>query len=241
MTRSPRRSVGTNSPTSSWPTRRSCHQRAASSPTSAFSIQAKRSEVLFVDYMAEHLTPTGRAGIIVLRESSSRARPPTWSCGNRSSRIPRRRRFPSGRMLQSYSGVKTSILILDKSLAREATPSPSSKWRTTASVSAPSGAPSRRMISPPPPPSWKLISTLRILGARSCHPERPLSSSEIQDRREWRLQPQRRAVSGRRGCFFGSMAIGSSWNTIPAHQRRDSIEGERCFWCGTIPWYRRRI
>src|SRR3989344_2311816 len=34
-------------------------------PHKRFSIQAKRSEVLFVDYMAEHLTPTGRAGIIV--------------------------------------------------------------------------------------------------------------------------------------------------------------------------------
>ena len=34
-------------------------------PHKRFSIQAKRSEVLFVDYMAEHLTPAGRAGIIV--------------------------------------------------------------------------------------------------------------------------------------------------------------------------------
>ena len=33
-------------------------------PHKRFSIQAKRSEVLFVDYMAEHLTPTGRAAII---------------------------------------------------------------------------------------------------------------------------------------------------------------------------------
>ena len=28
-------------------------------------MQSKRSEVLFVDYMAEHLTSSGRAGIIV--------------------------------------------------------------------------------------------------------------------------------------------------------------------------------
>ena len=34
-------------------------------PHKRFSIQAKRSEVLFVDYMAEHLTPKGRAAIIV--------------------------------------------------------------------------------------------------------------------------------------------------------------------------------
>ena len=34
-------------------------------PHSRFSVKSKRSEVLFVDYMAEHLTPAGRAGIIV--------------------------------------------------------------------------------------------------------------------------------------------------------------------------------
>ena len=34
-------------------------------PHNRFSVQSKRSEVLFVDYMAEHLTPDGRAGIIV--------------------------------------------------------------------------------------------------------------------------------------------------------------------------------
>ena len=34
-------------------------------PHNRFSVQSKRSEVLFVDYMAEHLMPSGRAGIIV--------------------------------------------------------------------------------------------------------------------------------------------------------------------------------
>jgi len=34
-------------------------------PHNRFSVKSKRSEVLFVDYMAEHLTPNGRAGIIV--------------------------------------------------------------------------------------------------------------------------------------------------------------------------------
>ncbi|RWP02989.1 MAG: restriction endonuclease subunit M/S [Mesorhizobium sp.] len=34
-------------------------------PHNRFSVQSKRSEVLFVDYIAEHLTPSGRAGIIV--------------------------------------------------------------------------------------------------------------------------------------------------------------------------------
>lgn len=34
-------------------------------PHNCFSVQSKRSEVLFVDNMAEHLTPQSRAGIIV--------------------------------------------------------------------------------------------------------------------------------------------------------------------------------
>ena len=34
-------------------------------PHKRFSVQASRSEVLFVDYMAEHLTATGRAAIVV--------------------------------------------------------------------------------------------------------------------------------------------------------------------------------
>ena len=34
-------------------------------PHNRFSIKAKRSEVLFVDYIAEHLNPNGRAGVIV--------------------------------------------------------------------------------------------------------------------------------------------------------------------------------
>ncbi len=49
-------------------------------PHNRFSVQSKRSEVLFVDYMAEHLTPNGRAGIIVPEGSSSRARQPMCNC-----------------------------------------------------------------------------------------------------------------------------------------------------------------
>ena len=34
-------------------------------PHKRFSVQANRSEVLFVDYIAEHLSVHGRAGVIV--------------------------------------------------------------------------------------------------------------------------------------------------------------------------------
>ncbi|MHB1799213.1 MAG: N-6 DNA methylase [Vulcanimicrobiaceae bacterium] len=89
-------------------------------PHKRFSIQAKRSEVLFVDYMAEHLTPNGRAGIIV----------PEGIIFQSQTAYTQLRKLlveqylvavvslPAG-VFQPYSGVKTSILILDKSLAKQ--------------------------------------------------------------------------------------------------------------------------
>jgi type I restriction enzyme M protein len=90
-------------------------------PHNRFSVQSKRSEVLFVDYMAEHLTPGGRAGIIV----------PEGIIFQSQTAYQQLRKtlveeylvavvsLPAG-VFNPYSGVKTSILILDKSLARKA-------------------------------------------------------------------------------------------------------------------------
>jgi type I restriction enzyme M protein len=89
-------------------------------PHRRFSIQAKRSEVLFVDYIAEHLTPEGRAGIIV---------PEGIIFQSQSAYADLRKllvesalvaviSLPAG-VFNPYSSVKTSILILDKSLARK--------------------------------------------------------------------------------------------------------------------------
>ena len=89
-------------------------------PHNRFSVQSKRSEVLFVDYMAEHLTPTGRAGIIV----------PEGIIFQSQNAYKQLRKMlvedylvavvslPTG-VFNPYSGVKTSILILDKALARK--------------------------------------------------------------------------------------------------------------------------
>ena len=90
-------------------------------PHNRFSVQSKRSEVLFVDYMAEHLTPNGRAGIIV---------PEGIIFQSQTAYVQLRKMLvedylvavvslPAG-VFNPYSGVKTSILILDKSLAKQA-------------------------------------------------------------------------------------------------------------------------
>ena len=87
-------------------------------PHNRFSVQARRSEVLFVDYMAEHLTPEGRAGIIV---------PEGVIFQSQKAHTQLRKMLvedylvavvslPAG-VFKPYSGVKTSILILDRALA----------------------------------------------------------------------------------------------------------------------------
>ncbi len=89
-------------------------------PHRRFSIQAKRSEVLFVDYMAEHLTPTGRAGIIVpegIIFQSQTAYKELRKMLVETSLVAVIS-LPAG-CFNPYSGVKTSILLLDKSLARQ--------------------------------------------------------------------------------------------------------------------------
>ena len=88
-------------------------------PHSRFSVQSRRSEVLFVDYMAEHLTPTGRAGIIVpegviFQSQKAHTRLRQMLVEDFLVAVVS---LPAG-VFQPYSGVKTSILILDRDLAR---------------------------------------------------------------------------------------------------------------------------
>ena len=88
-------------------------------PHRRFSVPSKRSEVLFVDYMAEHLTPTGRAGIIVpegiiFQSQSAHKQLRKMLVENYLVAVIS---LPAG-VFQPYSGVKTSILILDKVLAK---------------------------------------------------------------------------------------------------------------------------
>jgi len=89
-------------------------------PHNRFSVQSKRSEVLFVDYMAEHLMPTGRAGIIVpegviFQSQNAYKDLRKMLVENYLVAVVS---LPAG-VFQPYSGVKTSILILDKTLARK--------------------------------------------------------------------------------------------------------------------------
>lgn len=89
-------------------------------PHSKFSIQSSRSEVLFVDYIMNHLRPKGRAGIIVPEGI-------IFQSGSAHKQLRKNLiedglyaviSLPSG-VFQPYSGVKTSILLFDNGLAKQ--------------------------------------------------------------------------------------------------------------------------
>lgn len=91
-------------------------------PHKKFAMQANRSEVLFVDYIMEHINPTtGRAAVIVpegiifqnataYKELRKLLVDKNYLLGIVS--------LPAGIFLP-YSGVKTSILLLDKTLSKK--------------------------------------------------------------------------------------------------------------------------
>jgi type I restriction enzyme M protein len=88
-------------------------------PHKKFGISANRAEVLFVDYIASHLKPTGRAGIIVPEGV-------IFQSGKAYKELRKNLvenylyavvSLPSG-VFNPYAGVKTSVLLLDKELAK---------------------------------------------------------------------------------------------------------------------------
>lgn len=88
-------------------------------PHTRFQVQSKRSEVLFVDYIAEHLTPNGRAAIVVpegiiFQSQSAYVALRKMLVENHLAAVIS---LPAG-VFNPYSGVKTSILILDRAVAK---------------------------------------------------------------------------------------------------------------------------
>ena len=89
-------------------------------PHKKFTVSSNRSEVLFVDYIAEHLNPNGRAGIIVPEGI-------VFQGGRAYSDLRKLLvdnylwaviSLPAG-VFNPYSAVKTSILLLDKAINKK--------------------------------------------------------------------------------------------------------------------------
>ena len=90
-------------------------------PHKRFSVTSNRSEVLFVDYMAEHLTTNGRAAIVVPEGvifQSGTAYKNLRKMLVDENYLVGVISLPAG-VFNPYSGVKTSILWLDKALAKK--------------------------------------------------------------------------------------------------------------------------
>jgi type I restriction enzyme M protein len=89
-------------------------------PHRRFSIQSKRSEVLFLDYFIEHLTPSGKAGVIVpegihfvAQSSYTKLRRTLLQNSLLLADIT----LPHG-VFKPYASVKTHILIIDPKISR---------------------------------------------------------------------------------------------------------------------------
>lgn len=89
-------------------------------PHKRFTIASNRSEVLFVDYIAEHLNPKGKAGIIVPEGI-------IFQSGKAYKELRKMLvdkylyavvSLPAG-VFNPYSGVKTSILLMDREIAKK--------------------------------------------------------------------------------------------------------------------------
>jgi len=89
-------------------------------PHKRFSVDSNRAEVLFVDYISEHLNNDGRAGIIVpegiiFQSGTSYKQLRKMLVDNSLYAVVS---LPAG-VFNPYSGVKTSVLLLDKKLAKK--------------------------------------------------------------------------------------------------------------------------
>jgi type I restriction enzyme M protein len=89
-------------------------------PHKKFTISSNRSEVLFVDYIAEHLNPNGKAGIIVpegiiFQSGTAYKDLRKMLVENHLYAVVS---LPAG-VFNPYSGVKTSILLMDKEVAKK--------------------------------------------------------------------------------------------------------------------------
>ena len=90
-------------------------------PHSKFGIKANRAEVLFVDYMMEHLNLKGKAGFVVpegIIFQSATAYKALRKMMVEDDYLYAVVSLPSG-VFNPYSGVKTSILLFDRELAKK--------------------------------------------------------------------------------------------------------------------------
>ncbi len=206
-------------------------------PHKRFAVRANRSEVLFVDYIAEHLNVGGRAGVIVpegIIFQSSNAYKALRKMLVEENYLVAVVSLPAG-VFNPYSGVKTSVLLLDKALARR---SDSVLFLKVAADGYGLGA-QRREIEPN-----DLPEALRVVKAFQADPAAALPegslAQKVSKRRlaeggDYNLSAERYRANG---------VVRSKWPMVRlGDEQLFSIEsggtpstGNPSYWDGDVPW-----
>ena len=209
-------------------------------PHNRFSVKSRRSEVLFVDYMAEHLTPAGRAGIIV---------PEGIIFQSQNAHRQLRKMLvddylvavvslPAG-VFKPYSGVKTSVLVLDKGLAAKTDRIAFFKVENDGFDLGDQ----RRPIDQNDLPRVKaeLSECLRRMGTRESESELNLDKALIVDKekiakdREYNLSGERYREDGVHEHVFPLVSIGDTELFLVESGGTPKTDVKE-YWEGGVPW-----
>ena len=202
-------------------------------PHKRFSVQATRSEVLFVDYMAEHLSPQGRAAIVVpegIIFQSGTAYKKLREMLVKSSLVAVVS-LPAG-VFNPYSGVKTSLLILDKRLARTCD---SVLFVKVENDGFNLGAQRRAVAGNDLPEAGRLLRAFfadakTFENGRMAH---KVVRTKIGESGEWNLSGERYLETASVSGIWPSVALGELTKRLTGGT---PSKAEPEFWIGTIPW-----
>ncbi len=193
-------------------------------PHKRFSIQATRSEVLFVDYIHEHLSPNGRAGIIVpegiIFQSGTAYKALRKNLVQNS--LVAVVSLPTG-VFQPYSGVKTSILILDKRLAKQ---TDKVLFVKVGNDGFALGAQRRPIAQDDLPLAEKVLEDFFAVpnGVESCVLAQAVERKQIVDNGEWNLSADRYVQADIILSQYKQVELGAVIDTIspPVKLQKDS-------------------
>lgn len=214
-------------------------------PHRRFSVQARRSEVLFVDYIAEHINPkTGRAGIIVPEGIIFK----TQNAYKELRKMLVEKHFlyavvslPAG-VFNPYSGVKTSILFFDKQIASA---SDSILFVKVQNDGFNLGAQRREISGSELPEALETINTFRAsvtngsqTDCGSPHVSKGVSSivkkEQIAESGEFNLSGERYRENQPVNHNFNSLPLSDLCSEILSGGTPATSNEE--FWTGDIPW-----
>ena len=205
-------------------------------PHKRFSVQATRSEVLFVDYMAEHLTATGRAAIVVpegIIFQSGTAYKALRQLLVKTSLVAVVS-LPAG-VFNPYSGVKTSILILDKRLHKQLD---SVLFVKVGNDGFNLGAQRRAVVDSHLPEATRLLRSWMTApqGFESDHTmAREVSRTEIGGNGDFNLSGERYGVDVISDSVHTQVLLGNE-DIFKIESGGTPSSTEEMYWNGGIPW-----